>query len=369
MARHYCTYFDQQYLTRGLAMYRSLHHWSEGLFTLWILCLDEYTHSTLGRLDLPDVRLIHRRDFEQANPELQPLKRERNRIDYYWSCTPALPLHVFKLESRAEAVTYLDADLLFFSSPEPVYRESDDASIVLVPHRFSDHADLEAVVGTYNVQMMVFRRDSNALEALEWWKARCLEWCSAEPADGRFGDQKYLDDWPSRFRNVRRLEHKGAGVAPWNVAQYALREENDGRVTVDREPVIFFHYHGFALLGDGIAIPNVHGYRMQRECLRIVYQPYLRALDAACKAVRSVEAEFASGYSTVSLRRVLRAVEQRDLLISANVAAAPGAVAQLLGHIEWPHLRQAARDTRGLVPRWLQRRGTQVLRACGYSRQ
>jgi hypothetical protein len=56
---HYATYFDRHYLTRGLALYRSLVRHSRP-FALWVLCLDKETHRTLSRR--PGEREAARRD-------------------------------------------------------------------------------------------------------------------------------------------------------------------------------------------------------------------------------------------------------------------------------------------------------------------
>ena len=46
--RFYCTYFDKNYLVKGLTLYRSLQRHG-GSFTLWVLCLDEATFEAMLR--------------------------------------------------------------------------------------------------------------------------------------------------------------------------------------------------------------------------------------------------------------------------------------------------------------------------------
>src|SRR5262249_5291447 len=166
-------------------------------------------------------------DLEEHDPGLLDVKPSRSRTEYYWTATPAVCSYALKTEPGLESITYLDADLMFFADPAPAFEELADGSILIVPHRYApEHRIWEEPCGIYNVQFVTFRRDANGLAALDWWRERCLEWCYNRYEDGRFGDQKYLDDWPTRFGGVRVLEHLGGGLAPWNVGQYRL--ERDG---------------------------------------------------------------------------------------------------------------------------------------------
>src|SRR5439155_5798473 len=134
------------------------------------------------------------------------------------------------------------------------------------------------------------------LEALQWWHDRCIEWCYYRVEDGKLGDQKYLDDWPERFRRVHVLEHVGGGLAPWNVSRYRL-QERDGRVLVDDVPLVFYHFHALKLfrdrrlflLGSAAAPPERFAgagasfgwtatYQASPEERRLVWEPYLEAL-------------------------------------------------------------------------------------------
>jgi hypothetical protein len=65
------------------------------------------------------------------------------------------------------------------------------------------------------------------MAVLNWWRDRCIEWCYARSEEGKFGDQKYLDDWTTRFDSVHVLEHLGGGIAPWNVQQYSFYRDKD----------------------------------------------------------------------------------------------------------------------------------------------
>ena len=50
--RVYCTYFDHNYLSRGLALYHSLQRHAPGA-RLWVLCLSERCFDVLQQSALP----------------------------------------------------------------------------------------------------------------------------------------------------------------------------------------------------------------------------------------------------------------------------------------------------------------------------
>jgi len=192
---------------KGLALLESLRaHCLE--FTLWILCMDAPTYSLLDKMRLENVRLIRLEDFE--DDALRKAKESRTFGEYCWTCTAPLILFVIQNEPKANLVAYLDADLFFYSNSQPIYDELGDGSILIVGHRFSaQYQAWERTSGVYNVSMVVFRRDRDGLQCLTWWKERVIEACGLDPEAGLCGDQKYLDDWPTRFRNVVVLQHKG----------------------------------------------------------------------------------------------------------------------------------------------------------------
>ena len=135
LMRYYCTYFDHKYLPRGLALYHSLRQHS-GPFRLWVLCLSNECHEILAKLALPDLEMISLNEFEQGDAPLLEAKQNRSFIEYYFTCTPSLPLFIFKKFAEVDAVSYLDGDLFFFADPEIVHAEIGDHSIAITPHRF-----------------------------------------------------------------------------------------------------------------------------------------------------------------------------------------------------------------------------------------
>lgn len=270
-------------------MYRSLLR-HEKTFHLWIICFDDLAYELLNKLNLEKVTLVSLSQFE--DPELLHVKRQRTWQEYCWTCTPSTLLHVLNTQTNVDVITYLDADLMFFSSPEPIFKEAEDASILLTEHRYSPGFDLSKNSGIYNVQFMMFRRDSQGLTALSWWRDRCLEWCFARIEDNKFGDQKYLDDWTKRYRGVHVLQHLGGGLAPWNALQYSLQKDEDC-VYVERYPLIFYHFH--ALTIHHFNIFHLSKYPINLELRNFVYYPYLQEINYAYALVRSVEPKFNSG--------------------------------------------------------------------------
>ena len=298
---HFCTYFDRNFLIKGLTLYRSLVANVQGQFTLWVLCLDDFTHRTLVKLAPEGVRPISMSEFEAGDNALSNAKSNRSRVEYFFTCTPSLPLFVLRQNPDAELISYLDADLFFFSSPAPVFKEFDGGSVLIIGHRYAEEHRYLEQYGVYNVGLVSFRNDASGRECLEWWRARCLEWCYDRVEDGRFAHQKYLDDWPERFQNVVVLRHKGANVAPWNVFQYQVTE-NNGRVLIDGEELIFYHYHRLKRLNRWFCDPGLSQFRpsgVSNEIRNLIYRPYLHAMNETWEWVRTKAPEAGPGYARV----------------------------------------------------------------------
>ena len=280
---YFCTYFDVHYLTRGLALYESLENHCSS-FELWILCMDTEAHRALAKLSLPHVRLITLEEFERGDEALLAAKKSRSRIEYYFTCTPSLPLYVFNHCPEARLVTYVDADHYFFSDPRPIFDEMGDNSILLIEHRFPAHLKKWEDRGIFNVGVLSFRRDQEGTACLKWWRERCLEWCYDRIEDGRFADQKYLDMWPRLFSGVKVLQNKGAGLAPWNASNYEI-VLNHQQVSVNSDQLIVYHFQGFKQVGrrtysTGLAQFDLASNRVIR---RHIYRPYLRAILRASR--------------------------------------------------------------------------------------
>lgn len=274
----YCTYFDANYLSRGLALWRSLTIVSPDA-QIWICCLDAAAHAALARLALPGMRLFTLADLERHFPELAAAKPTRTRVEYYFTCTASVVRYVLDEAPEVAQITYVDADLHFFADPEPLFAElaAADGSVGIIGHRFSPRLKERERFGLYNVGWLTFTRDQRGLACLDDWRRRCIEWCYFREEDGKFADQKYLDDWPQRFPGVVVLGHKGANVALWNLEGAAVSEQGD-RVLIDGEPLLFFHFHRLKQLQPWLFSPDAasYGIRLSTTMQRRIYAPHLR---------------------------------------------------------------------------------------------
>lgn len=305
---YFCTLFDRNYLFKGLSLYQSLRKTCHS-FTLYILCMDDLTRSVLAALNLNNVRLISIAEFEDE--ALRSVKPKRSVAEYCWTCTPSLLLYVLATNPEIDLITYLDADLLFFSSPDPVFTEFASNSIMIIEHRFPAHLRYLEANGIYNVEMVAFRLDENGVECLTWWRERCLEWCFNRLEDGRLGDQKYLDDWPTRFAGVHVLRHLGAGVAPWNVEQYDVTEVDD-RIMINGYPLVFYHFHQFYLLPNQKYFCSSSVYSRNRAFPMAIYSRYIEEIEQSVATVQQVAPGFSYGIER-SLKIRLRAFSRAHM--------------------------------------------------------
>jgi hypothetical protein len=301
----FCTLFDSNYLLKGVVMLRTLRQWRPAA-EVEVLCMDERARRVLHALNLPGVTLLTLAEVEDE--DLLRVKPGRSIAEYCWTLTASLCWYLMRNRPQIDQVTYVDADLMFFSDVQPLFDEMGDASITIIEHRFTPRLAHLEIYGRFNVEWVSFRRDEEGLQCLKTWRDQCIDWCFALVEDGKLGDQKYLDAWQTDYRSVCVLQHKGAGIAPWNYPNYRY-EERDGRVFVDGAPLVFYHFHQFQLLEGGRYNHLSSVYTVDMAQPLSIYTPYERQLEAALGHVRKVEPGFDAGIrqaSAVSMRRVLQ---------------------------------------------------------------
>jgi hypothetical protein len=305
--RYFCTLFDSGYLLKGLAMMCSLTRFCPGA-KIYVLCMDDQTRYILEHLDLPFVACITLAEVE--NEELLKAKADRGVAEYCWTLSSCFTWYVMRRYPEIDFLTYIDADLLFYSEVQPLFDEIGDASIAIIEHRFSERLKDREVNGRFCVEWDSFRRDEQGMACLSRWRELCIEWCYYRIEDGKMGDQKYLDEWPDRYSACHILTHPGAGIAPWNYAQYRFGKDETGRITVENAPLIFYHFHQFQLLENGKFDRLSTFYTSECPEPAAVYEVYETVLKKCLADVRTVIPGFKAGLKPVSSVRRRRFIQR-----------------------------------------------------------
>jgi hypothetical protein len=275
---HFVTLFDSLFLPQGLALHMSMQRHIKD-YCLWVLCMDDNVHQALTRLNLTNIRLLELSKLETA--ELLAIKQGRTKGEYCWTLTPFTPRFVFEADSTVERVTYLDADLWFRKNPSPIFAEFDTSKklVLITDHAYAPEYDQSATSGQYCVQFMTFTRNGSEV-VREWWEEKCVDWCFARHEDGKFGDQKYLDDWTERFsEHVHVLQNKELLLAPWNATRFPYGNS------------VAWHFHSLRI-SENIKkrIYIEFGPYVLPKCTRInVYQNYLEDLKKGIEILDSFQ--------------------------------------------------------------------------------
>jgi len=296
----YCTYFDQGYLLKGLSLYSSFirHHPSA---SLWILCFDDSTYNILFKMQLKNVTLVSLSQFE--DPLLLAVKKTRSLAEYYWTCTPSLPLYIFRRNPQVQFVCYLDADLYFFSDLTPVWEEFAKGSIYTVEHRFPPgQEDRVNTSGRFNVGFQIFRRDKQGLVCLRRWRRQCLDWCYWRHEDGKLGDQLYLNEWPSLYSNLVISKNLGVNTAPWNIGQYSASLKGD-RPYINDDKLICYHFHQFKITSP-LKFDFASGYYLSFPVKKYIYTPYVQELRLQYNRVKKIDPSFSVPSSQTSFVKI-----------------------------------------------------------------
>lgn len=260
MKHNYCTLFDRNYLPHVLSLHESLEK-NDPEFVLYCFCMDDESFNYLQNIKKKTIFPISYQKLESHFTNLNIAKTNRSRVEYYFTCSSAICSYILECYTEIEQITYLDADLYFFSSPDPIFLELKDASIGIIEHRFSFFAKKYEKYGKFNVGWVTFRNDFSGRKCLEDWRSDCLDWCYDRLENGKFADQKYLDYWPNNYSGVHIIKHLGANVAPWNVGRFSLKIDiKTKHIKVNDQSLIFYHFASFKQVDVKGYISNVSKY-------------------------------------------------------------------------------------------------------------
>lgn len=265
---NFVTLFDSLFLPQGLALHMSMERHMKQ-YTLWILCVDDASFLILSKLKLKNVKLLHLDKFETK--ELKKIRLERTNVEYLWTLTPFAPRFVIETKPSISRITYIDADLCFYNNPAPIFNELkvSKKNILITEHAFDPEYDQSATSGRFCVQFIIFE-GKKGRDVRQWWEKRCVDWCYNRFEEGKFGDQKYLEIWPSLFPNsVHILENKSFALGPWNAKRFPYSE------------CIFYHFHGLRITGRNTLF--IGNYYLPKPVIDHIYKPYSIDLKEACR--------------------------------------------------------------------------------------
>ncbi|WP_078555032.1 hypothetical protein [Bacillus alkalicellulosilyticus] len=283
---NFCVISSRGYVVKVLALYQSLKKHSQHYF-LWICCTDDMTYNLLSKINMEFVKLIKVNEIEDKR--LLAVKKERKINEYCWTLKAPFIKHVLTTYNL-KSVIYLDGDLFFFSDPSILFEDWGEDSIYLCPQR--DLHWVENKYGKYQAGLIGFKNDKYGLQSVTWWHRRCLEYCGDIEKDGKFGDQKYLDQIPEKYPYVKVSSNAGVDAAPWNCVynnQFKVTKKKD-RVFIESDRLIVFHFACLSILNkDEFDLWSLHKLAIDKIILNEIYHPYLKTLREGITTISKIK--------------------------------------------------------------------------------
>ncbi len=340
---NYCTVFDSNYMDKGLAMYNSLNRVSVD-YTLFIFAFDNEAYKLLCEKNLPNIRVLQESDL--LDEQSRKARDNRTRAEWCWTCS-SRSLDFLLNEYNLDNCVYIDSDLYFFSDPNIIVQELIDKnkSVLITAHRFAPYLENRIIAhmyGTYCVQFNVFINNPDAREVLSWWKEQCLQDCSGNKSYEVYGDQKYLDEFPKRFKCVHVMENQGGGLAPWNISQYRMDDASEelsiiNKMTGKKDRAVFYHFQGFEILdGDliNLSVYRWKGKTIDERLVKVIYRSYYAELQKVRDELKDLKESLEKQSENV---RKVKEQRRKDSSVKRRIGQV------IVGVLSWFRMRLAHR--------------------------
>ncbi len=283
----FCTIASRTYVVKTLAFYSSIRRYLSD-FHLWICCVDDTAYTVLSRFELKNTTLLPIRSVE--TPEILQTRNSKSTAEYCWTLKPALCEYIFT-HYNVNRLLYCDSDIYFFSHPKAVYDVWTNYATMLNLQLGS--AELEHKHGMHQAGMIGFSKEPDSLEILRWWKQKCTEWCYDDHSDpSRWGDQKYLQQIPNQFVNIKVNDRYGIVAAPWNIVMNNIHDlrvsRAGGDVYIGNEKLTAYHFGSINVIDERtFDLWKLERLSFDRRILDYIYMPYLTQIQRIFGAIRA----------------------------------------------------------------------------------
>lgn len=184
-------------------------------------------------------------------PDLPRFRFHYTQQELTYAATPYLLEHL--LEQGFARAAFLKQESLVLGDLSPVLELMKGNSIVLTPHLLAPLGgegggarELNILQsGVYNVGFLGVSDRPAARAFLSWWQERLYEHCRHNVPHGMHFEQRWLDLVPALFEDVHVVRDPSFNVGHWNLPEREVGLSDEGAVTVDGGPCLFFRFSGF----------------------------------------------------------------------------------------------------------------------------
>lgn len=248
------TIVAKNYIGLGLILEQSIRKYYSD-FDFYIVVADEPSAT-----DLPQNVIIARHNLDIDGDIWDEMAFKYNLTEF---CTAIKPSSItYFLNLGYKKVIYLDPDILFFSSIEPIFQDLNHYKLVLTPHICSipQYGTTDAPetdwtkCGIFNLGFLGVSDSEFSRSILSWWQKRLNHHCFIDSSRGEYTDQKWMDFMPAFCTEKDLLVSKdlGRNLAPWNFFERKVQKINNEYFVSNRYSddttvfkLIFTHFSGY----------------------------------------------------------------------------------------------------------------------------
>ena len=250
------TIVAQNYIGPAQVLNASIKQYYQNL-DFFIVVADE---PSLSPSEMPSNVIIARDNLDFDVDIWEEMAFKYNLTEF---CTAIKPSSVeFFLDKGYRKVIYVDPDILFFSSIEPIFQDLDHHKLVLTPHICSipqfgktDAPETDwTKCGIYNLGFLAVSESDLTRSILSWWQERLNYYCFMDSSRGEYTDQKWMDFLPAFCTGDELLISKdlGRNLAPWNFFEREVHNVNGEYFVNERNSddkqlfkLLFAHFSGY----------------------------------------------------------------------------------------------------------------------------
>lgn len=247
----------KNYIGLASALQESIYNYYTDL-DFYIIVADELD----GDENLSSNVFVAKDVLSTLNEKWEELSFKYNITEF---CTAIKPSSfLFLAEKGYERICYIDPDILFFNSIQPIFDDLQSYCIYVTPHickldssyNRNFYEDEIRITGMFNFGFVGIKICEKTIYFLKWWGTQLSTKCYVDDICGMFTDQKMGDYLPVYFNSDELFISKNIGmnIAPWNSPEREIHRDNNYlfvsyRGENKKYPIIFVHYSGFDYKG------------------------------------------------------------------------------------------------------------------------